>query len=229
MRYAKNLYRKAILSNSDISLNDIKELPILTSIRREQPPALRHAVKKLGKGYLRSIVLALLAEQPRYGYEILQVLSDASHGWRPSPGTIYPILHDLHEHGLIEGKEVGQEGRRRIVYKLCSKGRADLEKAALQHARFVVIMRNILGAHCGPHFLHPPAFDVDKALAKLENAKLFLNEVAMLPDKAVSKPEKGIALLQHRLDLLKDHEKTVKQAIHIVKKLIQNLKNDSLR
>ena len=176
---------------------------------------------------MRGIILALLADRPRYGYEILHAMSEVSDGWRPSPGTIYPILHDLYEHGLITKKEDDEEGRRRIIYKLRSKGRADLEYAALQHARFVVIMRNILGEHGGPHFLHPPAFNVDKALAKLEHTKLFLNEVTFLPDAAVSDSQKGIALLQNRLQLLENHEKIINQAIRLVKKEIQHLRKES--
>lgn len=199
----------------------------LTQSKSEQSPAHQHTVKKLGKGYMRGIILALLADRPRYGYEILQAMSEASDGWRPSPGTIYPILHSLHEHGLITKKEDDKEGHRRIVYKLRSKGRVDLENAALQHARFVVIMRNILGEHGGPHFLHPPAFNVDKALAKLEHTKLFLNEVTFLPDAVASDSQKGIALLQNRLQLLENHEEMINQAIRLVKKEIQNLKKDS--
>lgn len=184
-------------------------------------------MKKLGKGYMRGIILALLADRPRYGYEILQAMSEASDGWRPSPGTIYPILHDLHEHGLITKREDDKEGRRRIVYKLRSKGRADLENAALEHARFVVIMRNILGEHGGPHFPHPPAFNVDKALGKLEHTKLFLSEVAFLPDDVASDAQKGIELLRNRLQLLENHEKRVNQAIRLVKEQIQNLRKNS--
>jgi DNA-binding PadR family transcriptional regulator len=202
-------------------------MSFLTQSKSEQSPVHRHTVKKLGKGYMRGIILALLADRPRYGYEILQAMSEASDGWRPSPGTIYPILHSLHEHGLITKKEDDKEGRRRIVYKLRSKGRADLENAALQHARFVVIMRNILGEHGGPHFPHPPAFNVDKALAKLEHTKLFLNEVTFLPDVVASDSQKGIRLLQNRLLLLENHEKMINQAIRLVKKEIQNLKKDS--
>lgn len=198
----------------------------LTLGKNKQSPAHRHTVKKLGKGYMRGIILALLADRPRYGYEILQAMSDASDGWRPSPGTIYPILHDLYKHGLISKKEEDTEGRRRIVYKLRPKGRADLENTALQHARFVVIMRNILGEHGGPHYPHRPAFNVDKALARLEHTKLFLNDVTFLPDEAASDPQKGITLLQNRLQLLENHEKMINQAIRLVTKEIQNLKKD---
>lgn len=176
---------------------------------------------------MRGIILALLAERPRYGYEILHAMSEASDGWRPSPGTIYPILHDLYEHGLITKKEYAKEGRRRIIYKLRSKGRVDLENAAVQHARFVVIMRNILGDHGGLQFPHRPAFNVDKALAKLEHTKPFLNEVTFLPDAVTSDSQKGIALLQNRLQLLENHEEMINQAIRLVKKEIQNLKKES--
>ncbi|MFX0168630.1 MAG: PadR family transcriptional regulator [Candidatus Hodarchaeota archaeon] len=199
----------------------------MTPSKSQHPPASRHAVKKLGKGYMQGIILALLADHPRYGYEILQAMAEASDGWRPSPGTIYPILHDLYENGLITKREEEKEGRRRIVYWLRPKGRIDLEKAALQHARFVAIMRKILGEHGVPDFPHPPSFNVDKALAKLEHTKLFLSEVGMLPKGLASNPEKGIAQLQNRLNLLKDHEKTVKWAIDLVKNEIQNMKNIS--
>ncbi|MFX1301684.1 MAG: PadR family transcriptional regulator [Promethearchaeota archaeon] len=199
----------------------------MTQSKNKQSSVNQHTVKKLGKGYMRGIILALLADRPRYGYEILHAMSEASDGWRPSPGTIYPILHDLYEHGLITKKEDDKEGRHRIIYKLRSKGRTDLENAALQHARFVVIMRNILGDHCGPHFPHPPAFNVDKALTKLEHTKLFLNEITFLPDTAASDSQKGIALLQNRLQLLENHEKMINQAIRLVKKEIQHLKKES--
>ncbi len=176
---------------------------------------------------MRGIILALLADRPRCGYEILHAMAEASDGWRPSPGTIYPILHDLYEHGLITKKEDAKEGRRRIIYKLRSKGRVDLKNAALQHARFVVIMRNILGEHGGPHFPHPLAFNVDKALAKLEHMKLFLNEVTFLPNAALSDSQKGIALFQNRLQLLENHEKMINKAIRLVKKEIQHLKKET--
>ncbi len=54
------------------------------------------------KGTLDMCLLALLARQPCYGYEIVQQL--ARHGLHPvSEGSIYPLLSRLQQHGLIEG------------------------------------------------------------------------------------------------------------------------------
>lgn len=169
------------------------------------------------------MILALLAEHPRYGYEILHALNEASDGWRPSPGTIYPILHDLHNHGLITRKEVEQEGRRRIIYKIGAKGKAHLEHEAIEHVRFVAMMRKLLGKHGPPHLPGSPAFNVDKALRRLEHFDLLLDEAALLSDEIASDPEHGLILLKRRLKLLEKHARNVKNAIQNAKKEIQNL------
>jgi DNA-binding PadR family transcriptional regulator len=56
-------------------------------------------------------VLALVAEQPRHGYEIIQEIAERSGGaWRPSPGSVYPTLSQLEDEGLVRVEKV--EGRR---------------------------------------------------------------------------------------------------------------------
>ncbi len=178
---------------------------------------------------MRAIILALLAEQPRYGYDILDTLAEASEGWRPSPGTIYPILHDLYERGWIMKKEVEQEGRRRIIYRLGTKGKQHLEHDALEHARFVAMMRKILIKHGGPQFAGAPAFDVDKALRRLEHFDLILDEVSLIPKEVASdlefQEQPSIEVLQCRLQQLKNHARNIEKAIQNVKKEIRNLKN----
>jgi DNA-binding PadR family transcriptional regulator len=179
---------------------------------------------------MRAIILALLAEQPRYGYDILHTLAEASDGWRPSPGTIYPILHNLYERGWITKKEVEQEGRRRIVYRLGAKGKQHLEHDALEHARFVAMMRKILIKHGGPHFPGAPAFDVDKALSRLEHLDLILDEASLIPKEATSdldyQREQAVSILQRRLQLLESHAGNITKAILSVKKEIEHLENN---
>src|SRR6202162_6685757 len=52
----------------------------------------------LATGDLRLIALALIAEQPRHGYEIIKVLEEKTAGWySPSPGIVYPTLTYLEE------------------------------------------------------------------------------------------------------------------------------------
>ncbi|MFC5994957.1 PadR family transcriptional regulator, partial [Pseudonocardia hispaniensis] len=62
----------------------------------------------------RAAVLALVAEQPRHGYEIIQEITGRSGGaWRPSPGSVYPTLSQLEDEGLVR---VEQTDGRRVVH-----------------------------------------------------------------------------------------------------------------
>ena len=65
------------------------------------------------RGDVRAAALALLAERPMHGYEMIQELGERTGGaWQPSPGSVYPTLTLLEEEGLIAGTEV--EGKRRF-------------------------------------------------------------------------------------------------------------------
>jgi DNA-binding PadR family transcriptional regulator len=67
------------------------------------------------RGDVRAAALALLAEQPMNGYQIIQEIGERSGGvWRPSPGSVYPALQQLEDEGLIRA-ESGDGGRRGYV------------------------------------------------------------------------------------------------------------------
>jgi DNA-binding PadR family transcriptional regulator len=77
------------------------------------------------KGDVKAAILALLAERPMGGYEMIQELEDRTGGvWRPSPGSIYPTLQLLEEQGLIEAGETA--GKKH--YDLTEAGRAALSE-----------------------------------------------------------------------------------------------------
>ena len=77
------------------------------------------------RGDVRAAILALLAERPMHGYEMIQELEARTGGvWRPSPGSVYPTLQLLEDEGLIAGEE--GEGRRRFT--LTDAGRAEAER-----------------------------------------------------------------------------------------------------
>lgn len=81
------------------------------------------------RGNVRAAILAVLAEQPMHGYEIMQQLEARSGGiWRPSPGSVYPTLQLLEDQGLIKGEDV--EGRR--VFSLTDEGKAEAEAVTRQ-------------------------------------------------------------------------------------------------
>ncbi len=67
--------------------------------------------RRTARGDIRLAVLALVAEQPRHGYEIIQEIAERSGGaWRPSPGSVYPTLSQLQDEGLVSVEKA--EGRR---------------------------------------------------------------------------------------------------------------------
>lgn len=73
------------------------------------------------RGDVRSAILALLAEEPMHGYQVMQELSERSGGmWRPSAGSIYPTLQQLEDEVLVRSTE--QDGRR--VFSLTEAGQA---------------------------------------------------------------------------------------------------------
>ncbi len=80
------------------------------------------------KGTLEGIVLALLAEQPAYGYEITARLRD--HGFIDiAEGTIYALLVRIEQKSLVDVEKVPSEkGPPRKVYSLNAQGAAELEE-----------------------------------------------------------------------------------------------------
>jgi DNA-binding PadR family transcriptional regulator len=80
------------------------------------------------RGEARAVILALLAEQPMHGYEIMQQLNVRTRGmWRPSPGVIYPALRMLKNEGLVVDEDV--DGRR--VFSLSETGRAEADRDSI--------------------------------------------------------------------------------------------------
>ena len=74
------------------------------------------------RGDVRAAALALLAEEPLNGYQIIQRIGERSGGlWRPSPGSVYPALAQLGDEGLIGPQSAGGDGR---AYQLTEAGRA---------------------------------------------------------------------------------------------------------
>jgi DNA-binding PadR family transcriptional regulator len=83
------------------------------------------AGRMLAQGDLRLLALALIAEQPRHGYEIIKVLEDKTEGWyAPSPGIVYPTLTYLEEAGYVT---VQADGAKRL-YTITAEGSAYLEQ-----------------------------------------------------------------------------------------------------
>ncbi|MWV40811.1 PadR family transcriptional regulator [Natrialba sp. INN-245] len=78
------------------------------------------------KGLIAYLVLELLEERPRYGYEILKEITEISGGhWEPSYGSVYPILYKFEEKGWAERIEREDEPDRKY-FELTDAGREEL-------------------------------------------------------------------------------------------------------
>ncbi len=77
-----------------------------------------------GTGELRLVLLALVAEQARHGYELIKAIEDMTGGnYAPSPGVVYPTLNLLTDEGLIA--ELASDGARK-AYDATQAGRDEI-------------------------------------------------------------------------------------------------------
>ena len=82
--------------------------------------------KELRKGSADLMILALVEERPRHGYEIARLIDERSNGaLKYHVASLYPTLYRLEDRGLIEGRWVEKAGQRRraVTYRLLPKGR----------------------------------------------------------------------------------------------------------
>jgi DNA-binding PadR family transcriptional regulator len=84
---------------------------------------LMRARRMLAQGDLRLVALALIAEAPRHGYEIIKLLEEKTSDWySPSPGIVYPTLTYLEEAGYVTASTEGSKK----LYTITDEGRAYL-------------------------------------------------------------------------------------------------------
>jgi len=84
---------------------------------------LMRARRMLAQGDLRLLALALIAEAPRHGYEIIKLIEEKTADWySPSPGIVYPTLTYLEEAGYVTA---ASEGAKKL-YTITEEGRAYL-------------------------------------------------------------------------------------------------------
>ncbi len=81
--------------------------------------------RELLKGSTETLILALLAEEPMYGYQLVREMDGRSSGYfRLKEGTLYPALHRLERDGLVEGRwEQSLNGQSRKYYHVMPAGR----------------------------------------------------------------------------------------------------------
>jgi len=108
---------------------------------------IRHTAS-VPKGFLRYYVLRLLKEKPMSGSEIIEEISKETGGrWKPSPGSVYPLLAWLQDNGYIKELPRQEDGMKRYV--LTEKGEKIFEEQVKLREK---ILRKL--EFSAPPFLH---------------------------------------------------------------------------
>ncbi|MCX9147670.1 PadR family transcriptional regulator [Erythrobacter sp. WG] len=116
--------------------------------------------RMFGQGELRLALLALIAENPSHGYELIKAIEEMTGGaYAPSPGAVYPTLQLLEDEGAIEEAEA--EGAKK-PFAVTDKGREELEE---RESEVAGLMRR-LGRH-GERTTTVRSHDVFRAMGNL--------------------------------------------------------------
>ena len=104
--------------------------------------------RELKKGSTELLILALLEERARHGYELGKLIETRSGGkLKFRIGSLYPILVRLEERGLIKGRWVERQGeQRRRYYRLSRKGAEFLKAERQTWEAFTAVINGIIGA-----------------------------------------------------------------------------------
>jgi transcriptional regulator len=110
------------------------------------PPSAARADRERKKGAADLMVLALLSERDRHGYELAKLIERRSGGDLVfHVGSLYTLLSRLESRGLIRGRWVEKAGeRRRRFYRLTPDGERTLERQRREWRRFVLAVDRVL-------------------------------------------------------------------------------------
>jgi len=103
--------------------------------------------RELKKGSAELLILSLVEDQPRHGYDIGTLIEQRSRGvLRFNVASLYPLLYRLENRGWIQGRWVEKAGqRRRRYYRLTSAGKKVLAAQLISWREFVEAINRIVG------------------------------------------------------------------------------------
>ncbi|MEX2273683.1 MAG: helix-turn-helix transcriptional regulator [Vicinamibacterales bacterium] len=103
--------------------------------------------RELKRGSAELLLMALLEERERHGYDLARLIEDRSEGAiRFHVTSLYPTLYRMEANGLVEGRWVEKAGeRRRRYYRLTAKGRKTLASQRTVWENFFVGLNRVAG------------------------------------------------------------------------------------
>ncbi|MBS7288467.1 MAG: PadR family transcriptional regulator [Candidatus Freyarchaeota archaeon] len=157
------------------------------------------------KGYLKRYILMLLSEKPMSGAEIMEEIHNRSGGlWKPSPGSVYPLLAWLQDNGYIkEVQKVLGNGSKR--YTLTDKGKQMLEE-----------LKEVEGRWCRGR--QPPFWLLAPWIQTASST------VSQLIGEAYSLLEELMRLGEEYSDIIAEVEGVLSRAVSEVKEILERAK-----
>jgi transcriptional regulator len=103
--------------------------------------------RELKKGSAELLILSLVEDQPRHGYDIGSLIEQRSRGvLRFNVASLYPLLYRLENRGWIQGRWVEKAGqRRRRYYRLTPEGKKILAAQLISWREFVEAINRVVG------------------------------------------------------------------------------------
>lgn len=81
--------------------------------------------ERLMRGHLNMIILEIVKERPRHGYDVIKAIEEKFHGfYSPSAGSVYPILQELEDQGFVTVSE--ESGKK--IYTITPDGERELKE-----------------------------------------------------------------------------------------------------
>ena len=102
--------------------------------------------RELKRGTIEMVLLTLLAERERYGYEIVAAIEEWSGGrLEVRDGTLYPVLYRLEESGFVTPRwETQERGVPRKYYRITDEGKDELRRLEAEWRDFAAAVNAIL-------------------------------------------------------------------------------------
>lgn len=151
--------------------------------------------RMFGSGELRLVLLHLIAETPRHGYELIKAIEELTGGaYAPSPGVVYPTLSLLTDEGAIA--EHAEDGSPRKAFAVTPTGSAELAERADEAAKLIARL-TARGEEDEQHKAPPIARAVGNLFAALRHRAAdgdfdrdTVHKVAEILDEAAQKIER---------------------------------------
>ena len=155
----------------------------------------RHGRRMFDGGELRLVLLKLIADQPRHGYDLIRAIEEMTGGsYAPSPGVVYPTLTMLQDMDLIE--EAPSEGSRKL-FAVTAEGRKELAGKSGEAEALIARLADF-GARERRHGSSPVAramanlgIAIGHRLAREDDSSDIVHDIAAIIDEAAQKIEKS--------------------------------------